>query len=64
MLFLRVSRARRGPDRFLPHKILLFVTGAACAFAGIASGREWLINVGIAVLFVGVLLRLIRARSP
>ncbi len=55
--------AREGRDptpsqmRWLYPKILLFVTGAAIGLAGMASGREWLVNAGVAVLAVGLLLR-------
>lgn len=62
MSFLRPSRERRGPDPYLAHKMLLFAAGAACAFAGIATEREWLVYVGIAVLLVGVLFRLAAQR--
>ena len=58
----RPSRARRGTDRFLPYKLLLFAAGAGFGMAGILSEREWLINVGIAVLLVGVLLRILASR--
>ena len=56
----RPSRAPRGADRWLPHKMLLFVIGAGLGVAGILSGRDWLINAGIVVLFIGLLLRFAR----
>lgn len=64
MSLIRPARAPRRDDRYLPHKMLLFVIGAGFGLAGIVSGREWLINIGIVVLVAGVLLRFARDRRP
>ncbi|MGH7576814.1 MAG: hypothetical protein ACREM1_17030 [Longimicrobiales bacterium] len=58
MSLFRPDRRHRGHDPYVRHKMLVFVTGAAFALAGIASERDWLVYIGIAVLFIGVLLRL------
>ncbi|MGH7552622.1 MAG: hypothetical protein ACREMQ_06295 [Longimicrobiales bacterium] len=63
MDLFRASRTRRGPDPYLPHKMLIFVIGAALGIAGIASERTWLVNVGIGVLLLGVVLRVIAQRK-
>ena len=57
MVFFRASRDKRGPDRFLDLKIVIFVIGAAIAGVGIISARNWLIYIAIGVLVVGVALR-------
>ena len=54
---------RAGADRWLVPKMSLFVIGAAIAILGIGLGREWLVDVAIAVLVVGVLLRFIPGRK-
>ena len=59
----RPDRARTGTDPHLGAKMMLFVLGAAIAIAGIVIERNWLINVGIAVLIIGFLFRLKRGRS-
>jgi hypothetical protein len=53
----RVSRQKRGPDRFLNLKIVLFCLGAGIATVGIISQKTWIINVAIGVLLIGVILR-------
>lgn len=63
MSLFRPARGPRGEDPYLPHKMLLFVTGAAFGITGIVSGREWLINIGIVVLVAGVILRFAKARA-
>jgi hypothetical protein len=57
--FFPDRKARSDGDRYLPFKIGLFVAGAAAALLGIALGQEWLVTSAIAVLAVGVLLRLL-----
>src|SRR5690606_38738458 len=59
MALFRPDRTRRGPDRFLKLKMMIFAVGAAVAFAGIAYDRRPLLLLAIAILAVGVLLRLI-----
>jgi hypothetical protein len=57
------SRRRRdGPDRFLYAKVALFFLGAGFFFAGVVTGRDWAVGVAVAVLFMGVLLRLAPGR--
>jgi hypothetical protein len=58
----RPSRAPRQPDQHLHIKMLLFVFGAGFLLAGIASGRDWLVGIAVAVFAAGVLLRLIGER--
>lgn len=58
----RPDRRRRGPDRFLAHKMLLFITGAVMGMIGIATDRNWIIYLAVGVLVVGLLLRFL-ARS-
>ncbi len=63
MAIFRPSRTRRGPDPYLPHKMVLFALGTGIAFTGIALERRWLVTVGIAVLLVGFVLRFFRGRE-
>lgn len=57
----RLSRERReGPDVWLPLKLALFIGGAASAIVGMTVGPEWLLNVAIGLLALGVLLRFVR----
>jgi hypothetical protein len=56
----RPSRETRGPDPFLNLKVVLFALGAALGIAGIISGRELLVGIGVLVLVVGVLLRFLQ----
>lgn len=62
MSFFRLDRKRREHDRYVTHRMVIFVTGAAFGLAGIATEREWLVYIGIAVLLVGMLLRLAAQR--
>jgi hypothetical protein len=56
-VIFRPSRSRAGPDRWVHHKMLLFVLGAALGLTGVALDSTVLVNIGIVVLLVGVLLR-------
>lgn len=60
MKIFRPSRETRGPDPFLNLKVVLFALGAAIGIAGIISGRELLVGIGVLVLAVGVLLRFLQ----
>lgn len=57
MKIFRPSRKASGSDPFLNLKLILFATGAALGLAGIVSGRELFVGIGILVLAIGVLLR-------
>ena len=60
-MMFRVSR-EPGNERFLQLKVALLVLGAGVGVAGMTTDRIWLVNVGIAILVVGFILRLIRQR--
>ena len=53
---LRISRGRRGPDPWLPHKQFIFAIGAFLAMIGIAIDRPLLVNIAIGVLVIGIVL--------
>ncbi len=57
MGLFRPSRERRGADRWLDAKLLLFSLGGAVGVSGMLLDREWLVLTGIAILVVGFLLR-------
>lgn len=57
MSLFRPDRTRRGTDRFLPVKMMLFVIGAALGMIGMATDRNWIIYIAVGVLVVGLLLR-------
>lgn len=63
MNLFRPSRESRGPDPFLQLKMILFGIGAALALAGMVTGSQLLVGIGILVLAVGVLLRLLQRRG-
>ena len=52
-----VDRRRDRPVRHLELRVTLFGAGAILALVGMATEQSWLINVAIAVLIVGVLVR-------
>ncbi|HSJ07705.1 MAG TPA: hypothetical protein VK936_13460 [Longimicrobiales bacterium] len=54
----RPDRTRRGDDHYLGHKMLLFVAGAVLAMVGMAAGQDLLVYLAMAVLAVGIILRL------
>lgn len=58
----RIQRA--GDDPWLIPKMSLFVIGVALAMLGIGLGREWLVDVAIGILCIGILLRFIRRKTP
>jgi Flp pilus assembly protein TadB len=58
----RPDRTRRGEDHYLGHKTLLFVAGAVLAMVGMAAGQDVLVYLAIAVLAVGIVLRLASRR--
>ena len=53
----RARRDRRGPDRWLPHKTMLFLLGSALGLTGMAAERAWLVYAAVAVLAIGFALR-------
>jgi uncharacterized membrane protein YoaK (UPF0700 family) len=59
-----LDRTRRGEDVWLGQKLLFFVVGAALGVAGMITGRQWIIWVAIAVLALGLVLRLAGRRGP
>jgi hypothetical protein len=60
-MMFRISRDPQD-ERFLQLKALLFVLGAGVGVAGMATDRMWLVNIGIAILAAGFILRLIKQR--
>ena len=64
-MIFRPSRDRRGRDRWLNIKVAIFCLGAGIALVGIASGKNWVVNLAIGVLAIGFLMRFLpRDRSP
>ena len=63
MALFRPDRRSSGEDPYQAAKITIFARGAAAGLAGIATGREWLVTVGIVILALGVLLRWRSKRS-
>jgi hypothetical protein len=53
----RPRREHVGPDPHLNIKLILFAVGAAFGVAGMITGRDWLLYIGIAILVAGALLR-------
>jgi hypothetical protein len=53
----RPDRRRRGEDRLLGQKMLVFVLGAVIAMAGLATERDWLIYVALVLLLLGLAMR-------
>ena len=52
------SRKKGGPDPYLDWKVRLFFLGAALVLMGIGLESSLLVGLAIAVLLVGVVLRL------
>lgn len=52
-----IDRSRRGPVRHFEWRVRLFGAGAILALAGMYAEQSWMIDVAIAVLLLGVLLR-------
>jgi hypothetical protein len=63
-VIFRPSREQRGPDRWLNAKVAIFCLGAGTALAGVASGKTWIVNLAIAILAVGFLMRFLPRRRP
>ena len=60
-----IDRRKDRPVRHLEWRIRLFGVGAIMAVVGIATEQSWLINVAIAVLAAGVLIRFLpRSKEP
>ena len=56
---------RRNPSlRHLEWRIRLFGAGAILAVVGMATGQRWMVNVAIAVLLVGLILRFAGRDEP
>jgi hypothetical protein len=53
----RPDRRRRGEDRMLGQKMLVFGLGAVIAMAGMATERDWLIYVALVLLLLGLAMR-------
>lgn len=51
------SRERKGPDRYYPAKLMLFIVGAGLLLLGIRLEWNWVVYVAIGVLVVAGLLR-------
>ncbi|HSM06020.1 MAG TPA: hypothetical protein VK858_15490 [Longimicrobiales bacterium] len=56
---MRIRRDTSGPGPYLEWRVRLLGAGAILALAGIWSETEWLVNVAIAFLLVGFMLRFI-----
>jgi hypothetical protein len=54
---VKLRRDTRGPGPYLEWRVRLLGAGAILALAGIWADVGWLVNVAIAFLFVGFLLR-------
>ncbi len=50
-------RRRSGRDRLLPAKVVTLLIGGVLAAVGMSAGNSTLVNVAIAVVLVGFLLR-------
>jgi len=60
-----IFRARRdgGSQRFLELRAALLLVGSALGLAGMLYDRAWMVFTGIAVLAVGIVIRLINRRG-
>lgn len=56
---MKVDRDPARPVRHLEWRVRLLGVGAVLALAGMAMERTWMVNVAIAVLAVGFLLRFV-----
>jgi hypothetical protein len=56
-VIFRPTRERRGPDRWLNAKVAIFCLGAGIALVGVASEKNWVVNIAIGVLAIGFLMR-------
>jgi multisubunit Na+/H+ antiporter MnhF subunit len=55
----RPDRGRRGEDRLLGEKMMVFMLGAAIAIGGIATDRDWLVYVALGLLVLGLAMRFV-----
>jgi hypothetical protein len=53
----RPDRGRRGEDRLLGEKMMVFMLGAAIGIGGIATDRDWLVYVALLLLVLGLAMR-------
>ncbi|GBD31947.1 MAG: hypothetical protein KatS3mg081_2337 [Gemmatimonadales bacterium] len=51
------SRRRRGPDRYLPWKTAALLAGIGIALLGFELESRWVVNLAIAVVLAGFILR-------
>ena len=58
-----IDRSRRRPVSHFKWRVRLFGVGAILAVVGIYTDVSWLINLAIAVLAVGILLRFTPGRG-
>ncbi len=56
------SHERRPHDPFLALKAVLLVLGASLGIAGMVNDIAWLVYLAIAVIAVGIVLRLVQQR--
>lgn len=54
-----VDRSRRGPDRFLPWKVGLFVAAGLLIYFGVRLDLRWVLWIAIVLLLVAVGLRFV-----
>jgi hypothetical protein len=62
--FLIDHKPKPGGDRYLRLKIATFMAGCVCALVGIALGLEWLVTLAIAILALGLVVRLLPREPP
>jgi hypothetical protein len=59
-----LDRRRNAPDdAWLGQKMAFFVAGAAVGAAGMISGRSWIVYIAIAILLLGLVLRILGRRT-
>jgi hypothetical protein len=59
-----LDRRRNAPDdAWLGQKMAFFVAGAAVGAAGMISGRSWIVYIAIAILLLGLVLRILGRRA-
>lgn len=59
---MKIRRDASGPGPFLEWRVRLMGAGAIVALIGIWAEANWLVNVAIAFLFVGFVLRFVGGR--
>lgn len=60
---MRLRRDGKGRGRHLEWRVRILGVGAVLALAGMWAGEEWLVNLAIAVLVGGFLLRFVDERD-